>query len=51
MGTQRLYQEYEPELTALIGKAAYARLAELCAARAAQGMVAPQARQCPQSQT
>jgi hypothetical protein len=41
VGAQRLYQEYEPELTALIGKAAYARLAELCAARAAQGMVAP----------
>jgi hypothetical protein len=40
VGKQRLYQEYEPELTALIGKAAYAKLAELCAARAAQGMIA-----------
>ncbi|GAA3268953.1 hypothetical protein GCM10020218_047140 [Dactylosporangium vinaceum] len=40
VGAKRLYQEYEPELTALIGKAAYARLAELCAARAAQGMIA-----------
>jgi hypothetical protein len=36
-----LYQEYEPELVALIGKGAYGRLAELCAARAAQGLVAP----------
>jgi hypothetical protein len=36
-----LYQEYEAELTALVGKAAYARLAELCAARARQGLVAP----------
>ena len=36
-----LYQEYEPELTALIGKAAYSRLAELCAARARRGLVAP----------
>ncbi|MET7393393.1 hypothetical protein ABZS66_07860 [Dactylosporangium sp. NPDC005572] len=41
VGAQRLYQEYEPELTALVGKAAYAKLAELCAARAEQGMIAP----------
>ena len=41
VGAQKLYQEYEPELTALIGKAAFARLAELCAARVAQGLVAP----------
>ncbi len=30
VGTQYLYQEYEPELTALVGKAAYAKLAEMC---------------------
>ncbi|GAA0709550.1 hypothetical protein Drose_03135 [Dactylosporangium roseum] len=41
VGALRLYQEYEPELTALIGKAAYAKLAELCAARVEQGMIAP----------
>ena len=41
VGTKRMYQEYEPELVALIGKAAYARLAEMCAARAEQGMIAP----------
>jgi hypothetical protein len=35
-----MYQEYEPELTALIGKAAFAKLAELCAARLQQGLVA-----------
>ena len=36
-----MYLSYEPELTALIGKAAYARLAELCAARLKTGLVAP----------
>ena len=36
-----LYQEYEPELTALIGKDAYGKLAELCARRAELGLVAP----------
>jgi hypothetical protein len=41
VGTQYLYQEYGPELTALVGKAAYDRLAELCAARVAQGLIAP----------
>ncbi|GAA2618880.1 hypothetical protein GCM10010399_57410 [Dactylosporangium fulvum] len=41
VGALRLYQEYEPELTALIGKAAYTRLAELCVARVEQGMIAP----------
>ena len=41
VGSRPLYQEYEPELTALIGKAAYAKLAELCAARLALGLVAP----------
>ncbi|HET6215080.1 MAG TPA: hypothetical protein VFE14_19605 [Micromonosporaceae bacterium] len=41
VGAKALYQEYEAELTALIGKPAYAKLAELCAARAQRGMVAP----------
>ncbi|MBT8226045.1 MAG: hypothetical protein HKP61_12405 [Dactylosporangium sp.] len=36
-----VYQEYGPELSALVGKAAYDRLAELCAARAAIGLIAP----------
>ncbi|GFJ91072.1 hypothetical protein Prum_047140 [Phytohabitans rumicis] len=40
MGTEAMYLSYEPELTALIGKAAYAKLAELCAARAKRGLVA-----------
>lgn len=40
VGSKPLFQEYEAELTALIGKAAYARLAELCAARARRGLVA-----------
>lgn len=41
VGSRPLYQEYEPELTALIGKEAYGKLAELCAARAGLGLVAP----------
>jgi hypothetical protein len=41
VGSKHMYLEYEPELTALIGKAAYGKLAELCATRAAQGLVAP----------
>ncbi|GAA1031609.1 hypothetical protein GCM10009557_27470 [Virgisporangium ochraceum] len=41
VGSQYLYLEYEPELTALIGKAAYGKLAELCAKRAELGLVAP----------
>jgi hypothetical protein len=41
VGDRLLYQEYEAELTALVGKSAYSRLAELCAARATQGLVAP----------
>jgi hypothetical protein len=41
VGAKLLYQEYEAELTALVGKAAYSRLAELCAARAGQGLIAP----------
>jgi hypothetical protein len=36
-----MYLSYAPELTALVGKAAYDRLAELCAARIRHGMVAP----------
>ncbi len=35
-----MYLEYEPELTELVGKEAYTRLAELCAARARRGLVA-----------
>jgi hypothetical protein len=41
VGQEPMYLSYEPELTALIGKAAYARLAELCAARLKTGLVAP----------
>lgn len=40
VGGEPMYRSYEPELTALVGKAAYARLAELCAARARRGLVA-----------
>ena len=40
VGSQYLYQEYEPELTALIGKQAYAKLAEMCAARIKLGLIA-----------
>jgi hypothetical protein len=36
-----MYLSYEPELTALVGKAAYAKLAELCAERVKRGLVAP----------
>jgi hypothetical protein len=41
VGTEPLYLSYGPELTALIGARAYAKLAEICAARADQGLVAP----------
>jgi hypothetical protein len=41
VGTEPMYVSYEPELTALIGKAAYARLAAFCAERARRGLVAP----------
>lgn len=41
VGQEAMYLSYEAELTALIGVAAYATLAELCAARAKRGMVAP----------
>ncbi|HWG99763.1 MAG TPA: hypothetical protein VNV66_10650 [Pilimelia sp.] len=40
VGTEPMYLSYAAELTALVGAAAYARLAELCAARAARGLVA-----------
>ena len=36
-----LYRSYEPELAALVGKAAYGRLAQLCAARERTGQIAP----------
>jgi hypothetical protein len=41
IGSRPMYQEYEAELTALIGEAAYAKLAEMCAARGKLGLVAP----------
>ncbi|MBL6278499.1 hypothetical protein JMF97_20270 [Micromonospora fiedleri] len=41
VGTEPMYLSYGPELTALIGAPAYAKLAELCATRLRQGMVAP----------
>ena len=40
VGAEPLYLSYAPELTALIGPAAYAELARLCALRLAQGLVA-----------
>jgi hypothetical protein len=41
VGQEPMYLSYEPELTALVGKAAYAKLAELCAGRVKTGLVAP----------
>jgi hypothetical protein len=41
VGQEPMYLSYEPELVALIGRPAYTKLAELCAARRARGMVAP----------
>lgn len=41
VGRQRLYVSYRPELTALIGAAAYDELSRLCAARVHHGLVAP----------
>jgi hypothetical protein len=41
VGQEPMYLSYEPELVALIGKAAYAKLAELCAARLKTGLIAP----------
>ena len=40
VGGEPLYLSYGPELTELIGAAAYARLAELCQRRLAQGLLA-----------
>ncbi|MEO3742746.1 hypothetical protein [Plantactinospora sp. B5E13] len=40
VGTEPMYVSYEPELTALVGKAAYAKLAEICGERARRGLVA-----------
>lgn len=39
-GAEPMYRTYEAELVALIGRPAYDRLAELCAARERQGLVA-----------
>jgi hypothetical protein len=41
VGLEPMYLSYAAELTALIGEAAYERLAQLCAARAERGLVAP----------
>ncbi|MEV4631072.1 hypothetical protein AB0J90_32870 [Micromonospora sp. NPDC049523] len=41
VGQEAMYLSYEAELTALIGAQAYAKLAELCEARAKRGLVAP----------
>lgn len=41
VGGEHLYVSYGPELTALIGPAAYAELARLCAARLTTGLIAP----------
>ncbi|TDC02381.1 hypothetical protein E1091_00895 [Micromonospora fluostatini] len=41
VGSEPMYVSYGPELTALVGAPAYAKLVELCAARARQGQVAP----------
>ncbi|MEU4771341.1 hypothetical protein [Micromonospora sp. NPDC023644] len=41
VGTEPMYVSYGPELTALIGAPAYAKLAEVCGARGRQGLVAP----------
>jgi hypothetical protein len=40
VGTEPMFRSYGPELTALIGEAAYAKLAQLCAAREKTGLVA-----------
>ena len=40
VGAEPLFVSYGPELTALIGRAAYDKLHELCTARLAQGLVA-----------
>jgi len=40
VGSDPMYVSYAPELTALIGKGAYERLAELCDARIKSGLIA-----------
>ena len=40
VGTEPMYVSYAPELTALVGESAYAKLAELCTARLKSGLVA-----------
>jgi len=40
VGSDPMYVSYAPELTALIGQAAYGRLAELCDARLESGLIA-----------
>lgn len=40
LGAEPLFVSYAPELTALLGQAAYTELARLCAMRLAQGLVA-----------
>ncbi len=39
-GAEAMYVSYAPELTALIGEPAYAKLAELCAEREKRGLIA-----------
>ncbi len=41
VGTQPMYEEYGPELVALIGQKAYDKLVELCRARMDGAMIAP----------
>jgi hypothetical protein len=41
VAAQRMFQEYAPELVALIGQPAYDKLAELCQARVDTGQIAP----------
>jgi hypothetical protein len=41
VGTQPMYEEYGPELVALIGQKAYDKLVELCKARMDGAMIAP----------
>ncbi|MGW5153645.1 hypothetical protein ACWERE_48890, partial [Rhodococcus koreensis] len=40
VGAKAVWQSYAPELTELLGKAAYAELATLCKRRAGLGLVA-----------
>ncbi len=40
-GAKRVYQSYEPELTAMLGASAYQRLAEICDQSVERGLQAP----------